>query len=311
MTLETDLLLDRQRLKRHLNAWRGAAVVAVAAALILAVGVRGLPGLRGRHVARLRVDGIITEDRRLLEAIEREGRDPQVAAILVAVDSPGGSVGGGEALHDALLRVAARKPVVAVMGGTAASAGYMVSLAAARIFAHEGTLTGSIGVLLETGEISGLLGKLGVGTEVIASGPLKDQPSFTHPTSPEGREVLRGLVGDLYDQFVGMVASARHLDPARVRQLADGRAYTGRQARALGLVDEIGGEPEARAWLARERQVSADLPAEDVTSGSWQQRTIGAILPAIAVSLFGSVAADGLGSGIPMALWQPVGPRGN
>jgi protease-4 len=111
-----------------------------------------------------------------------------------------------------------------------------------RIFAREGTLTGSIGVLLETGEVSGLLKTLGIDAEAITSGPLKDQPSLIRPLTPEGRDVLHGLVMDMYDQFVGMVAAGRHMDAARVRELADGRAYTGRQALQLGLVDAIGGE---------------------------------------------------------------------
>ena len=166
----------------------------------------------------------------------------RVKALIVAIDSPGGSVAGGEGLHDAIAHVAGKKPVVAVMGGTAASAGYMVAVPAARIFAREGTLTGSIGVLLETGEVSGLLKTIGVSAEAITSGPLKDQPSFTRPLTPQGRDVLQGLVMDMYDQFVGMVANGRHMDAARVRELADGRAYTGRQALKLGLVDAIGGE---------------------------------------------------------------------
>ena len=131
----------------------------------------------------------------------------------------------------------------------------MISLPAARIFASNATLTGSIGVILETGNAAGLLDKLGLSAEAIISGPLKDQPSFTHALSPAGRDYLQALVGDMFGQFVTMVAQARHLDEARVRELADGRAYTGRQALGLGLVDEIGGEPEARAWLAKEKGV--------------------------------------------------------
>ncbi len=135
------------------------------------------------------------------------------------------------------------------MHGLAASAGYMISLPANRIFANESTITGSIGVLLETGEVSGLLGKLGITADTVVSGPLKDQPSFMKPLSPAGREVLQGLVADMYDQFVGMVATGRHMDPDAVRALADGRAYTGRQALKLGLIDAIGDEQDARAWL--------------------------------------------------------------
>src|SRR6185437_7227445 len=248
MSLETDLLLDRRRLKRRLFAWRVVAVVAAVIVVLVAIGGNGLP-VRGSHIARLSVTGIITENRKLTEAVAALADDTSVPALIVFINSPGGSVAGGESLHDAIALVAAKKPVVAVMGGTAASAGYMVAMPAARIFARDATLTGSIGVLLEAPQLSGLLKILGVDVDTITSGPLKDQPSFTHPLSPEGRDVLHGIVLDMYDQFVAMVASGRHMDPAKVRELADGRAYTGRQALQLGLVDAIGGEHEARAWL--------------------------------------------------------------
>jgi protease IV len=129
-------------------------------------------------------------------------------------------------------------------------------------------------VLLETGEFSGLLNKLGVSAEAITSGPLKDQPSFIRPLSPEGRDVLHGLVLDMYEQFVTMVASGRHMDAARVRELADGRAYTGHQALQLGLVDAIGGESDARQWLAQEKGVSADLPVDDVSTEGLASRAL-------------------------------------
>ncbi|MGI4939971.1 MAG: signal peptide peptidase SppA, partial [Janthinobacterium lividum] len=224
--------------------------------------------------------------------------------LIVRVNSPGGSVAGGEALHDAIARVAAVKPVVAVMGGTAASAGYMVSVPAARIFARQSTLTGSIGVILETGEISGLLGKLGVTATALVSGPLKDQPSFTAPLSPQGRVVLQGLVGDLYEQFVAMVASGRHMDPARVRELGDGRAYTGRQALGLGLIDQIGGEDEARAWLHDVRHVTEGLPVRTVRRPEGVlARGLGAVFGGAAKSLM----LQGLTLDGAWALWQPAG----
>ena len=249
MTLETDLLLDRRRLKRRLVFWRVFAVLALVVAALAGLRGAGLtPG--GAHIARVTVNGLITEDRKLTEAIDALADDRSVKAVILSIDSPGGSVAGGETLHDAIARVAAKKPVVVVMGGLAASAGYMIAVPANRIFAREATLTGSIGVLLETGEVSGLLRKLGITAEVVRSGPLKDEPSLVRPLSPEGQEVLQGLVNDMYDQFVGMVATGRHMDPAKVRSLADGRAYTGRQALGLGLVDAIGGEREAKDWLA-------------------------------------------------------------
>ena len=306
MTLETDLLLDRRRLKRRLVFWRSFAVLAVLAA-VLAWFHRGWVPFGMAHVARLPVNGIITEDRKLIAAVDRLADDGSVKAMLVLINSPGGSVAGGESLHAAIQRVAAKKPVVAVMGGLAASAGYMVAVPAERIFASEATLTGSIGVLLETGDISGLLKSIGVTAEPIVSGPLKDQPSFVKPLSPQGREVLQGLVMDLYDQFVGMVAEGRHLDPARVRELADGRPYTGRQALKLGLVDAMGGEQDARQWLAQAKGIPADLPVEEVSSGGYASRALlsglGWMLTGIWKTLFSQgVILDGA-----WAIWQRSG----
>ena len=299
--LEADLLLDRRRLKRRLVFWRVLAVLVILGAIgygAAGVAPGGLPGRS--HVTRVTVSGIITDNRRLVQAVDALAKDRSVAAVVLTVDSPGGSVAGGESLHDALERVAAAKPVVTVMGGTAASAGYMISLPAARIFASNATLTGSIGVILETGNAAGLLDKLGLSAEAIISGPLKDQPSLTHGLSPAGRDYLQGLVGDLFGQFVTMVSQARHMDEAHVRQLADGRAYSGRQALALGLVDEIGGEADARAWLAKERNVSADLPISDLRIGSFYDRTVGATLGLLSNRLGLATA-----TGVPMAIWSP------
>jgi protease-4 len=304
MTLETDLLLDRRRLKRRLVFWRVATVLAVVATIAMMTGTGELPGGRD-HVSRLTLAGTITEQRRTIEALEAMAKDDHAKALIVSIDSPGGSVAGGEALHDAIAAVAARKPVVAVMGATAASAGYMVALPAARIFAREATLTGSIGVLLMTGEISGLLNTLGIRDETIASGPLKHEPSFTKPLSEAGREALHGLVMDMYDQFVAMVAEGRHMDAAQVRALADGRAYTGRQAVKLGLIDAIGGESEARAWLAAEKSVPKSLPARDLRTPGLRERLLGegaeGILGVVVKSLLSQrVSLDGA-----WALWQP------
>jgi protease IV len=306
MSLETDLLLDRRRLKRRLFFWRSFAVLAVLAAVL--VVLRGEHVGFGRsHVARLTVSGIISDDRKLDEAVTKLADNGNVRALIVAIDSPGGSVAGGEGLHDAIARVAEKKPVVAVMGGVAASAGYMIAVPAARIFAREATLTGSIGVLLETGEVSGLLKSIGVNAEAITSGPLKDQPSFTKPLSPQGRDVLQGLVMDMYDQFVGMVVSGRHMDDARVRELADGRAYTGRQALKLGLVDAIGGEQDARLWLAQQKSISADLPVEDVTTSGLASRAFSSSLGWMFDALWKSLFPQGVMLDGTRLLWQRFG----
>ena len=299
--LEADLLLDRRRLKRRLVFWRIMAVSAVLSVFAYSaakVGPGGLPG--ARHVVRVNVSGIIGSERQLTQAVRGLAKDDSVVAVVLTVDSPGGSVAGGESLHDALKFIGAVKPVVAVMEGTAASAGYMISLPAARIFASNATLTGSIGVILETGSAGGLLERLGLSADAIISGPLKDQPSFTHGLSLAGRDYLQGLVNNLFGQFVTMVVQARHLDEARVRQLADGRAYSGQQALELGLVDEIGGETEARAWLEKDKGVKADIPIADLKLGSFYDRTIDA-----ALGFVGQRFGLNFSNAAPMALWTP------
>jgi protease-4 len=306
MSLETDLLLDRRRLKRRLFFWRSFAVVAVLAAVLVALRGSDLRFV-GSHVARLNVSGIITADRKLDREVAKLAEDTRAKALLVLVDSPGGSVAGGQALHDAIARVAAKKPVVVVMGGTAASAGYMIAVPAARIFAQESTLTGSIGVLLETGDISGLLKSIGVNADPIVSGPLKVQPSFVKPLSSEGRQMLQGLVMDMYDQFVDMVAQGRHMDAGRVRELADGRPYTGRQALKLGLVDAIGGEQDARQWLAQAKGISSDLPVEDVSNGSYASRALSMSLGWILTELWKSVLSQGVILDGAQVVWQRSG----
>ncbi len=276
MGLSPDLMLDRRRLKRRLLIWRVVAILALVGLMFLSVARSGGPALGPHsHIVRVSIAGIISDDRKLVEKVEALAKDASVPAVILVVDSPGGTVAGGEALHDAFAHVAAAKPLIVVMGGTAASAAYMISAPATRIFARAATLTGSIGVILETGEISGLLGKLGITADALISGPLKDQPSFTHPLSPAGRAYLQGVVADLYDQFVTIVATGRHMAPDKVRALADGRAYTGRQALALGLIDELGGEHEARAWLAANKQVATTVPINDLDQQTWFQRNFG------------------------------------
>lgn len=309
MTLETDLLLDRRRLKRRLVFWRTFAVIAVVAALIVSArgGGGGLPG--GTHVARLSVTGLITENRKLTEAIDKLADDSAVKALIVAIDSPGGTVSGGESLHNAIARVATKKPVVAVMGGVAASAGYMIAVSTERIFARESTITCSIGVLMETGEISGLLEKLGITAETIVSGPLKDQPGLTHKLSDQGREMVHGLVQDMYDQFVGMVATGRHMTPEAVRKIGDGRPCTGRQALPQGLIDQIGEERDARAWLAANKDVPTSLPTEDVTATTLLSRTLSSSLGPLFEGVWKTFVSQSVRLDGAWAVWQRTDSR--
>ena len=285
--------------------WRTLAVLVLVGAILLGIRDRGVP-FGGSYVAHLTVSGLITEDSKLVATVTGLAKDTQAKALLVEIDSPGGSVSGGESLHDAIAAVAEKKPVVVVMDGIATSAGYMIAVPAARIFAQQGTLTGSIGVLLPTAEASGLLKTLGISVDEIVSGPLKDQPNYTKPLTPEGRAVLQGLVMDLYDQFVGMVAAGRHMDPDRVRTLADGRAYTGRQALKLGLVDAIGGQAQARAWLAG-KGVPEDLPLQTVTTGGLTERMLTGSLGGLFGSVWKSVVSQGVMLDGAWSIWQRPG----
>lgn len=299
MALEADAMIDRRRLKRRLAFWRILAVVALVLAAIVAVpGGRHIGG--GANIARYSITGLIGDGREQIDDLDKLRLDSSVRGVLLHLDTPGGAVAGGEGIHAAVEQLAAAKPVVAVMDGTAASAGYMIAVAAPHIVARESTLTGSIGVILELGDVSGLLAKLGITSDPLVSGPLKGQPSFTEPLSPPGRVYLQALVMDLYDQFVGIVAQGRHMDVARVKQLADGRAYTGRQALGLGLIDEIGGEAQALTWMRTKRDVPADLPVRDLAKGSFFDQMVKTSLATLVVDARQALRVDGV-----LALWQP------
>ena len=262
MPLDADLLVDRRRLKRQLSVWRTLAVVALVAVIAAGVGRAQLFG--ERHVARLSINGVITDDPDRTRAVIAAGKDSDIKALIVRIDSPGGTVVGGESLFRELSEVARQKPVVAVMGELAASGGYMIALAAEQIFAREGTITGSIGVILQTTDVTGLLEKLGVTIEAIKSAPLKAVPSPLEPLTDEGRRVTACWSTTCTPCSSTWWPSAGASTGAKAVELADGRVYTGRQAKALGLIDAIGGEDEARAWLAEAKGVSRSLPVREL-----------------------------------------------
>ncbi|MFC0409985.1 signal peptide peptidase SppA [Roseomonas elaeocarpi] len=310
MALDPDLLIDRRRLKRSRGLWRGAAIVALIA-LVAAFAVPATLPTRqsvlavGRNpVVRLTVQGTITDDRDVIRAVDAAGRNPAIRAMILSVDSPGGTVAGGEALHAALTRFRdSGKSLVAVMGGTAASAAYMISMPAERIFARDSTITGSIGVLMQSFNVEGLLNTVGVRADTLTSGPLKAQPNPFGPTSEAGRQVLQGVIDDIYGRFVAMVAEGRNMPEARVRELADGRVYTGHQALALNLVDAIGGEREARAWLREKYNIPTRPEAREIdTTGDrpWWRSIVTGAKSLVSEGLAEMGVVDGV-----VALWQP------
>lgn len=267
MSTETEAWLERRALARRLGWWRAAAVLA-GLALVLGLLYQADPGNLVRkyqtHVARLEITGVIAENDWWLEQLAAAAEDERVTALIVHINSPGGSTYGGEALYRAIRKVGEVKPVVAVIGTVGASAGYMVALGADRVLARETSLTGSIGVLFQTAEFSKLMEKIGVSAETITSGPLKAEPNPTRPMSPEGRAEIQRMVLETHAWFVGLVAERRRLTPEAVRPLADGRVFSGRTALESGLIDGLGAVAEARQWLAKERGIPADLPLRDI-----------------------------------------------
>jgi protease-4 len=260
-----DYLVDRRRLRAQLSRWRVLAFVAFAIAVI-AIGLRiaGFegPGAGSAHIARLRITGLITGDDATVKLI-REIGDSKAAAVLLTIDSPGGTTTGAEILYDELRRLAAKKPVVAVVNTVAASGAYIAALGADRIFVHGNTIVGSIGVLVEFPNFSGLLDKIGVKFETIKSAPLKAAPNGLEPTSAEARAAMASMVDDSYAWFKDLVKTRRAMSDDELAKVDDGRVFTGRQSLPLKLADAIGGEREAITWLETSKGVPKGLPVRN------------------------------------------------
>ena len=300
MSLEADQLIDRRRLKRRLAYWRVFGVVAALVLVVAAVG-RISPWMGRDYVALLNIEGVILDDRARDATLRAIAENDAARALLVYIDSPGGSVVGGETLFLGLRAVAGKKPVVALMGDVATSAGYMAALGADKIYARTGSLTGSIGVIMQSADVTGLLEKLGIKAESVKSAPLKAQPNPMEPFSPEAREATRKVVLDVFDSFVDLVAERRKISRDEALKLADGRVFTGRQAKALGLIDALGGERDARKWLAQTHEVADSLPVRNVKvereDGIWREF----LDSSMGKTVFSErLRLDGL-----ISLWQP------
>ncbi|MGA2126389.1 MAG: signal peptide peptidase SppA [Xanthobacteraceae bacterium] len=272
MSLDADAIVDRRRMRRKLTFWRVVAVlVAIGAVVVVAVSLGGSGGglaePGGAYIARVTIQGIILGDKDRVEALERLSTS-HARAVIVQVDSPGGTTAGAEQLYDALRLVADKKPTVVVVGGLAASGGYIAAMSADHIVSQDTSLVGSIGVLFQYPNVADLLGKIGVKVEEIKSSPLKASPNGFEPTSPEARAAIEAIVKDSYDWFRNIVKTRRQLDDAALDRVADGRVFTGRQGVGLKLVDEIGNEKTAIDWLAKEKGVDPKLKVRD-----WQLKS--------------------------------------
>jgi protease-4 len=267
MTLDADSITARRRLRRSLAVWRILAVLALAAAILalLLTGTTTVGGLskRSDHIARVNVTGLITGDEKTLELLEQIEEADQVKAVLLRIDSPGGTTAGSEAVYLSLRQLGEHKPVVAVMDTVAASGGYIVAIAADHIVARGNTITGSVGVLFQWVQLQELLDTLGIEMQSIKSGELKAEPNPFEPMSERARQVTEEMVEESFRWFVGLVEERRQLTPEQIELISDGRVFTGRQAVTVRLVDQIGGEKEAKDWLAANRDIDTDLEVLD------------------------------------------------
>jgi protease-4 len=267
-------------------------------------------------IARVNIEGLIRSDRDRVEALERLA-DSKAAAVIVHINSPGGTTAGSEQLYDALTQLKAKKPLVVVVEGLAASGGYITAIAADHIIAQQTSLVGSIGVLFQFPNFTDLLKTVGVKVEEVKSSPLKAAPNGFEPTSPEARAALDALVKDSYAWFRGLVKERRGMDDALLDKVADGRVFTGHQAVDLKLIDQLGDEKTAVAWLVAQKGVKTDLPVRDFKlSPRFGDLTF--LRTAASITLdalgFGSIARqveqagiDRLGLDGMLALWQPAG----
>lgn len=271
MSLDADVIADRRRLRRKLTFWRVLAILVVIGAVAGAVFATGnRTGLLGNRpfIARITLSGLIRGDRDRVEQLDRLGRLGAARAVIVHVDSPGGTTAGSEQLFDALSRLRDRKPMVIVVDSMAASGGYMAAIAGDHIIAEPTSLVGSIGVLFQYPNFAELLDKIGVKVEAVKSTPLKAAPNGFEPTSPEATAALNSIIQDSYAWFKGVVQDRRRLSDGELTIVADGRVFTGRQAVGNKLIDELGDEKEAVAWLGKDKSVDVKLPVRDYSLNS-------------------------------------------
>ena len=271
MNITPDYLIERKRTKRQLTKWKIFALLLILGMFF--VGRGSLPNAEkltkssfaaSDHIASIRINDVIMDDLDRVRRLEKiEGND-NIKALIVNINSPGGSVVGSEMLYKSLRKMSRSKPVVVVMGSVAASGGYLAALGGDYIIAHNGTITGSIGVIMQSAEMTELAEKLGVKFHNFKSNALKAAPNPMEKLTPEVKEATMESVYEVYDFFVEMVAERRNLDLEYVKKIADGRVYSGRKAYKLKLIDEVGDEDSALKWLHEKREISKDLKVVDM-----------------------------------------------
>jgi protease-4 len=320
MSLDADAIVDRRRMRRKLTFWRVSALLIALLALVgLAAAL--VPGGRltapGAYIARIKVQGLIRGNQDRVAAIERLAKS-RARAVIVHIDSPGGTTAGSEQLYDSLRALQANKPMVVVVDGLAASGAYIAAISAEHIIAHDTSLVGSIGVLFQYPNFTDVLKTIGIKVEEVKSSPLKAAPNGFEPASPEARAAIAAIVTDSYAWFKDLVKDRRQMSDAQLAAVADGRVFTGRQGVGLKLVDSLGNEKTALAWLEKEKKVPASTPVRDYSLeprfselsflhvAAWTFEAVGLNAIAHRIEAWGAVQAierlnlDGL-----LALWHP------
>ena len=266
MSLDADHIVDRRRMRRKLTFWRALAVAVAIVAIGAFAVLRGprdiiVPGTD--RISRVTISGIILGNRDRVEALTRLSKASDTRAVIVHIDSPGGTVAGSEQLYHALRLVAEKKPTVVVVDGLAASGGYLAAMASDQIVAQDTSIVGSIGVIFQYPNVTDLLKTVGVQVETIRSTPLKATPDGLEPTSPQARAAVESVVMDSYAWFRNVVQERRKVSGDALEKVVDGRVFTGRQAIDLKLIDKVGDEQTAIEWLAKEKGVDPGLPVHD------------------------------------------------
>ena len=309
---DIDHIINHLSLKKSRRRWRWLAVILGLVALFAIFASLGGDGTPAKdHIARLRIDGLITGDQQSLDLLRDVAKDDHAKAVILRIDSPGGTTAGSEALYEEIRKVSEKKPVVAIMDTVAASGGYIAALATDHVVARGNTITGSIGVIFSFPEVSRLLNTVGITMEEIKSGELKAEPSPYKPVSEKARAHAMEMVQDGFQWFKGLVAERRKLAAAKVDQLSDGRVFTGRQAKAEGLIDELGGEDVAVKWLQAERKLPEALEVLDWKPPKpFAERVLGAstghsLLETLGLGSLSDVAARAKLDGM-LVLWHPA-----
>ncbi|HJD65672.1 MAG TPA: signal peptide peptidase SppA [Rickettsia endosymbiont of Bembidion nr. Transversale] len=267
MNITPDYLIERKQIKARLLVWKLIAIILIGVSFFLIckdfVPTEVLANNNDDYIASVLIDDIILEDEKRDKKLKKIVDDSHIKALIVNVNSLGGTVVGSEKIYNILLKISEKKPVVIVMGTMAASGGYLISLAGDYIISHNGTITGSIGVILQTAEVTDLAQKLGITFLNFKSGELKAAPNPTEKLTENVRVAVMENIEDTYNFFIELVAERRKIPIDEVKKLADGRIYSGRQAVKLKLVDSIGNEDTALKWLQDEKKIDAKLTIKD------------------------------------------------